>query len=65
MAKETLEGDELEAVLSETGARPSKKIKPEPRPVPVEPVSETEPAKPKQVPIVPRLVPKQTPAAPD
>ncbi len=66
MAKETLEGEELEAILSETAPRPSKKAKPEPKPVPVEPVGEAErAAQPKKAPIVPRLVPKQTPAAPD
>jgi cell division protease FtsH len=65
MAKETLEGEELEAILGETAARPSRKIRPEPRPVPVEPVGEIEAAKPKKAPIVPRLVPKQSPAAPD
>jgi hypothetical protein len=66
MAKETLEGEELEAILSETAPRTSKKTKPEPKPVPVEPVGEAERAtEPKKAPIVPRLVPKQTPAAPD
>jgi cell division protease FtsH len=66
MAKETLEGDELEAILSETTPKPSKKVKLEPRPVPVESVGEAElAARPKKAPIVPRLVPKQTPAAPD
>ncbi len=66
MAKETIEGEELEAILSETAPKPSKKVKPEPRPVPVEPVGEAErAAKPEKAPMVPRLVPKQTPAAPD
>ncbi len=66
MAKETLEGDDLEAILSETKPKPSAKVKPEAKPVPVEPVSEAEPAtRPQKAPIVPRLVPKQTPAAPD
>jgi len=66
MAKETLEGDELEAILSETRPKPSAKVKPEAKPVPVEPIGETEPAtRPQKAPIVPRLVPKQTPAAPD
>ena len=66
MAKETLEGEELEAILSETKPKPSAKVKPEAKPVPVEPVGETEPAtRPQKAPIVPRLVPKQTPAAPD
>ncbi len=66
MAKETLEGEELEAILSETKPKPSAKVKPEAKQVPVEPVGETEPAtRPQKAPIVPRLVPKQTPAAPD
>jgi hypothetical protein len=66
MTKETLEGEELEAVLSDKAPRPAKKVKPEPQPVPVEPVGEAEPAaKPQKAPMVPRLVPKQTPAAPD
>jgi len=66
MAKETLEGEELEAILSETKPKPSAKVKPEAKPVPVEPVGETEPAtRPQKAPIVPRLVPKQTPVAPD
>ena len=66
MTKETLEKDELDAILSDTAPKPSKKVKPEPRPVPVEAVGEAELAtKPQKAPIVPRLVPKQTPAAPD
>jgi len=66
MAKETLEGEELEAILSGTAPKPYKKVKPEPRLVPVEPVGEAEAAiKPQKAPMVPRLVPKQTPAAPD
>jgi len=66
MVQETLEGEELEAILSETAPRPVKKVKPEPKPVPIEPVGAVEPAtKPQKAPIVPRLVPKQTPAAPD
>ncbi len=66
MSRETLEGNELEAILSETAPRPSKKAGPEPKPVPVEPVAESErAAEPKKAPLVPRLVPKQTPASPD
>jgi len=66
MSRETLEGDDLEAILSEGSPRPSKKFKPEPKPVPVEAVGETKPAtEPKKAPMVPRLVPKQTPASPD
>jgi len=66
IARETLEGEELGNLLSETAPKPSKKAKLEPKPVPVEPVGETEPVtRPQKAPIVPRLVPKQTPAAPD
>lgn len=66
MARETLEGDALETILGEVGPRPSKKISPEPKPVPVETVGEAAPAtKPRKAPLVPRLVPKQTPASPD
>ena len=66
MSRETLEGDDLEAILSDTASRPSRKTRPEPKPVPVEPVGEAEPAtKPRKAPLVPRLVPKQTPASPD
>jgi len=66
MARETLEGEELAAILSETAPRPLKKVKPELKPVPVEPVAEAERAtEPKKAPMVPRLLPKQTPASPD
>ena len=66
IARETLEGEELRNLLSEKAPKPAKKAKSEPKLVPVEPVSEAEPvARPQKAPIVPRLVPKQTPAAPD
>ncbi len=66
IARETLEGEELRNLLSEKAPKPAKKAKLEPKLVPVEPVSEAEPvARPQKAPIVPRLVPKQTPAAPD
>jgi len=66
IAKETLEGEELKAVFSETAPKPTKKATPTPTPVPVEPVAETQPeSKPKKAPVMPRLVPKQTPAASD
>jgi cell division protease FtsH len=65
--KETLEGEELEAVfnsLSVPGARP--KIKKTDIPAPILPVPETEPAPLlKKVPGVPQFVPKQTPAPSD
>ena len=66
IARETLEGEELRNLLSEKAPKPAKKAKSEPKLVPVEPVSEAEPvARPQKAPIVPRLVPKQTLAAPD
>ena len=66
IARETLEGEELRNLLSEKAPKPAKKAKSEPKLVPVEPVSEAEPvARPQKAPIVPRLVPKQTPATPD
>ncbi|MFQ5997159.1 MAG: ATP-dependent zinc metalloprotease FtsH [Dehalococcoidales bacterium] len=66
IAQETLEGEELEAVFSETTPRPAKKVAPTPTPVPVEPAAEAKPeAKPKKAPVMPRLVPKQTPAPSD
>ncbi|UCG10037.1 MAG: ATP-dependent zinc metalloprotease FtsH [Dehalococcoidia bacterium] len=65
IAEETLEGEDLEALLSKGGKR-ARKARVKPTPVPVEPVAEKEPAaKPSEAPAVPRLVPKQTPATPD
>ena len=65
IAEETLEGEDLEALLSK-GAKHARKAKVKPIPVPVEPVAEKEPAaQPSKAPAVPRLVPKQTPATPD
>jgi cell division protease FtsH len=64
IAQETVEGDEMEAIFNETPSRPARKPRVEEKPVPVEPAAEagreTSPRKP---PIVPRLVPKQTPAS--
>jgi len=67
IVKETLEGEELEAIFSGTVLKPAKKrVKTTTTPVPVEPVAEATPEpKPKKAPAVPRLVPKQTPAASD
>ena len=63
IAQETLEGEELEAVFSETAPKPAKKVITTPTPVPVEPIAEAKPeAKPKKAPVVPRLVPKQAPS---
>ncbi len=64
IARETLEGEELEK-LFEGGRRRAPKAKKEPAPVPVEPVAEAEPAEPRKAPTVPRLVPKETPAPSD
>jgi cell division protease FtsH len=67
ITKETLEGKELEAVFRGTVLKPARKrVKTTTTPAPVEPVAEAMPEpKPKKVPAVPRLVPKQTPAASD
>ncbi len=66
VAQETLEGEELEAVFSETAPRATKKVTTKPTPVPIEPVAEAEPQpKRKEAPAVPRLVPKHTPAPSD
>ncbi len=66
--KETLEGEELEAVLKEISPKPKAKTTIKTKPVPVEPVQETKPAPkhiPKKVPPVPELLPEQTPAPSD
>ncbi|MFC1929660.1 ATP-dependent zinc metalloprotease FtsH, partial [Chloroflexota bacterium] len=66
IVKETIEGAELDALLSggasRTSRKPKKRVKPSPVPVPVRPVAETklEP-KPKKAPPVPRLIPEQKP----
>ncbi len=67
IAQETLEGDGLENVFSSIGLPHSEpKVRPTRTPVPVKPVAEGEQvAKPKRVPGVPRLVPKQNPAPSD
>ena len=65
ITKETLEGSDLERIFSGLGlAKPAEKITKANIPVPVKPVAEGEPVmQPKKAPAVPRLVPKQTPAA--
>ncbi|HUU08341.1 MAG TPA: ATP-dependent zinc metalloprotease FtsH [Dehalococcoidales bacterium] len=66
IADETLEGEDLEALLSKAGGKRARKTRVKPTPVPVEPVAEKEPAaKPSKAPAVPRLVPRQSPATPD
>ncbi|TET68157.1 MAG: cell division protein FtsH, partial [Dehalococcoidia bacterium] len=66
IAQETLEGKELEAVFSDTTPKPATEVKPTSTPVPVKPLAEAKPeARPKKAPMVPRLVPKQTPAPSD
>jgi cell division protease FtsH len=65
--QETLEGEELEKVFNDL-SMPTTKKKPRKTktPEPVKPEAEVVPVtQPKKVPGVPRLVPKQTPAAPD
>ncbi|MEE9399841.1 MAG: hypothetical protein V3V23_06195, partial [Dehalococcoidales bacterium] len=66
IAHETLEGAELEAVFTETAPKRTKRDKAKPTPVPVKSIVEAKPEpKPGKTPAVPRLVPKQTPAASD
>jgi cell division protease FtsH len=68
IAKETLEGEELEAVLREAAPKSRVKVKKKPTPVPVEPVLEPKTASkrvPKKAPPVPQLLPEQTPAPSD
>jgi cell division protease FtsH len=64
IAQETLEGEGLEKVFSDMSLPgPARKVEPTTIPVPVKPVGEAEPApRPKEVPGVPRLVPKQAPS---
>ena len=67
IADETLEGEDLEKVFGDIGlTRPKKRVRKTVIPVPVQPVGEAEvEPRPKKVPGVPRLVPKQTPAPSD
>jgi cell division protease FtsH len=67
IAQETLEGEGLEKVFDELGlSKRVRKVRKTTTPAPIKPTSEAEKApKPKEAPAVPRLVPKQTPAAPD
>jgi len=68
ITKETLEGEELEAVLKEAAPKPKAKATTTTTPVPVEPVKEpgTVPKRlPKKAPAVPQLLPEQTPAPSD
>ena len=69
IAKETLEGEELEAIFKKSTPKPAKKkAKVTPTPAPVELLAEVKPKpepKLKKTLPVPRLVPKQTPAASD
>ncbi len=64
IAKETIEGEELEALFSEvTPAKPPKKVQVTDIPAPIEPVAGAEPAPtPKKAPTVPKFVPEQRPA---
>jgi hypothetical protein len=67
IAQETLEGEELEKIFNELALPKAKrKVKRTTIPAPVKPEAEVKPVpKHKEAPTVPRLVPKQTPAAPD
>jgi len=68
IAQETLEGKELEAIFGESTPKPARRVKPTKTTVPVAPIAEAELASkrmPKKAPAMPRLLPKQTPAASD
>ena len=68
VTKETLEGEELEALFKETTPKSKAEVATTTTPVPVEPVVEPKPAAkrvPKKAPTIPQLLPKQTPAASD
>lgn len=69
IAKETIEGKELEKLVDGTASHNNKpKATATPTPVPVAEIAEVEPepeTKPKVLPRVPRLLPKQNPAASD
>ena len=66
LEKETLEGEELEALLGESVPPPPPEAKATSTPTPakVTPEAKTEPAR-KKTSSVPQLIPKQTPATPD
>jgi len=64
IAQETLEGEGLEALFTETAPEPTPEPKTTPAPVPVEPTPETTPVS-KKTKRSPRLMPKQAPATPD
>lgn len=66
LAEETLEGEKLDALFNKVTHKPARKVKTSPAPVPVEPVAESKPVpETKKVPVIPQLVPKQTPATSD
>ena len=67
MAKETLEGAELDAFFNDLGlTRPDNEVKKTNIPVPVKPVDEGESVtQPKKAKPVPRFVPKENPAPSD
>ncbi len=64
IAQETLEGEELEALFSETTPKPTPKPISKPTPVPAESTAKAKPT-PKQAPAMPQSLPKQAPATPD
>ncbi len=64
IAKETLEGDELEAIFNPPKRVPRPKAEAAPAPIPAEAAIKTKPAV-KEAPAIPQLLPKQAPAASD
>ncbi len=66
VVQETLEREALEAVFQKTSHKPARKATATTVPAPVKPVAEARPVtRPRKAPVVPSLVPKQTPAASD
>ena len=66
IAKETLEGEELEAAFSGAAPPPSSKAAAKPAPVPAKAATKTKtkPAR-KKAPLIPTPFPEQAPATPD
>jgi len=64
ITQETLEGEKLEALFSETTAKPTPKPMSKPTPVPAEATAKAKPT-PRKAPAMPQPLPKQAPATPD
>ena len=64
IAQETIEGEELDALFSETTPKPTVEPAVTPAPIPAEATAKPKPT-PKKAPIIPQPLPKQAPATPD